>query len=610
MNKFYRKKKKLNIIIVILAICIIGMTIGYAIFSSQLQITGIVTGSSHFKVYFIDAWVTDPSKGTVTINTTEGSDRVKYNVTLNYPGDKCLVGTKIKNESSFRVKLNDFAITAINSTPDIIFDYIPLDTTNEKLDVNGICDYRFTIEWDANSTNTNPGPVTFEIGLEYEQDPEDPIQDPAPSHNHGEGEIYTARFNPNGGTVSQSAMQITYGKKYGEMPTPQRQEYTFLGWYTKLENGSLITKDTIVDTDKDITLYAIWNWDGHNISYIERVEPTCTEDGNIAHYKCLSCNKIYSDSAAENEITTSVKLEALGHDWDDGIETVESTCIQSGTILYTCKRDSSHTKTENSPVSSHNLTNIQRVEPTCTETGNIEYYKCSVCNNKFKDSEAVNEVSNVTLAATGHSLTTIAKVAATCTEDGYNAHYKCSKCTKLFKDASATVQTTLEQEKIAATGHNYVANTRIDDTYHGEKCSKCGDSKNKVKHTYSSSTSKYEESSSYYKTHHYYKCTVCTDQKMEKHSGSQVSQVGSSGHVTSYRCKCGVYYKDSTGVVSHGNWTYTYKTKTQHEKKCPTCGYAPYENHNTSNPCMADGAPVYNKVCSRCGYCSKHQKKH
>ena len=94
----------------------------YALFSSQLQITGTVEGSGHFKVYFIEAWVTDQSKGTATINTTEGSDRVTYNVTLNYPGDKCLVGAKIKNESSFRVKLNDFAVNAINGTPDIIFD--------------------------------------------------------------------------------------------------------------------------------------------------------------------------------------------------------------------------------------------------------------------------------------------------------------------------------------------------------------------------------------------------------------------------------------------------------------------------------------------------------
>ena len=57
-------------------------------------------------------------------------------------------------------------------------------------------------------------------------------------------------------------MQITDGKKYGEMPTPQRQEYTFLGWYTKLENGNLVTKDSIVHTNKDITLYAMWSWNG------------------------------------------------------------------------------------------------------------------------------------------------------------------------------------------------------------------------------------------------------------------------------------------------------------------------------------------------------------
>ena len=41
--------------------------------------------------------------------------------------------------------------------------------------------------------------------------------------------------------------------------------------------------------------------------------------------------------------------EALGHDWDEGVVTKEAGYLEDGEILYTCKRDPSHTKTETIP---------------------------------------------------------------------------------------------------------------------------------------------------------------------------------------------------------------------------------------------------------------------
>jgi len=42
---------------------------------------------------------------------------------------------------------------------------------------------------------------------------------------------------------------------------------------------------------------------GHNISYIERVESTCITNGTIAHYHCDRCDKNFSDSLGQNELT-------------------------------------------------------------------------------------------------------------------------------------------------------------------------------------------------------------------------------------------------------------------------------------------------------------------
>ena len=44
---------------------------------------------------------------------------------------------------------------------------------------------------------------------------------------------YTVTFDPNGGTVSTTSKQVTIGQKYGALPTPTREGYTFKGWNGK-----------------------------------------------------------------------------------------------------------------------------------------------------------------------------------------------------------------------------------------------------------------------------------------------------------------------------------------------------------------------------------------
>ena len=169
MKRYFIKRSKINFLVLFLGIIILIMSIGYAIFEEQLNITGLILGSSTFNVYFIDAWVEDASRGTATINTTQGADKVTYNVTLNYPGDKVLIEKKIKNESTVPVKLNDFLITQNDENSDIKISYISLDPNTEVLQENKICDYEFVVEWNENSSNVNPETVTCEISLDYEQ---------------------------------------------------------------------------------------------------------------------------------------------------------------------------------------------------------------------------------------------------------------------------------------------------------------------------------------------------------------------------------------------------------------------------------------------------------
>ncbi|MBC5754048.1 InlB B-repeat-containing protein [Roseburia sp. BX0805] len=69
---------------------------------------------------------------------------------------------------------------------------------------------------------------------------------------------YTVHFDANGGNVATSSVVVTKGKTYGTLPTPARDGYEFLGWYTDASAGTRIKEDSVVSISADQTLYAHW----------------------------------------------------------------------------------------------------------------------------------------------------------------------------------------------------------------------------------------------------------------------------------------------------------------------------------------------------------------
>ena len=82
---------------------------------------------------------------------------------------------------------------------------------------------------------------------------------------------YTVTFNPNAddATVAPTSKLVTFDAAYGELPTPTRENYRFVGWYL---NGVRVTKDTIVKTAADHTLLAGWSRSYYalTINYVDR----------------------------------------------------------------------------------------------------------------------------------------------------------------------------------------------------------------------------------------------------------------------------------------------------------------------------------------------------
>ena len=189
---------------------------------------------------------------------------------------------------------------------------------------------------------------------------------------------------------------------------------------------------------------------GHDPEKVAAKEATYDDVGWIEHYVCKRCGKKFSDSACKNPVT------------DDD-------------ILIPCKK--------------HTLTKIPAKAPSCTETGYKEHYKCKDdscgCGKLFSDKFGLNEisVSSITIPAAGHKLTKIDEKKPTCTETGNNEYWKCNACGKLFSDAqgkneidkASTVKAALGHDCDHLDHHGYKAPTRDND---GSKeyyiCPRCG----------------------------------------------------------------------------------------------------------------------------------------
>ena len=287
----------------------------------------------------------------------------------------------------------------------------------------------------------------------------------------------TAPIEINGGTVTINRFQKNNA---GETIT--------VGKYGTL----IIGNGTDINIKGEVINYGSVLCSKHSIKAVEAKDPTCTEDGNIAHYKCNVCGTLFSDEEGKTEVAyEDVAITALPHSLVK-TDRQEETCTEDGNIeYYTCsvcnklfadeEATTEITLDDTVIPASHSLEHVEGIEATCTEDGNIEYYTCSVCDKLFADEEATTEITlDDTVIPASHSLEHVEGIEATCTEDGNIEYYTCSVCDKLFADEEATTEITLDDTIITAKGHSYdsvvTPPTCTEAGYTTHTCANCGDS--------------------------------------------------------------------------------------------------------------------------------------
>ena len=391
--------------------------------------------------------------------------------------------------------------------------------------------------------------------------------------------------------------------------------------------------------------------EGHHLTFVEEVQPTCEAAGRSGYYKCSACNLKFFDQDGKNPVTdeNDLIIPALEHDWNSGIVTLQPTCTQEGTLVKTCINDPGHTTTETLAALGHSLEKVEGKEATETEEGWRTYYRCTRCTKLFSDSEGKQETSlsevmisrldrqwinpvetkkatcteagemtytdsndpsktmTVEIPALGHSVQEVAAVEATCTTAGNIKYYVCSRCSKLFSDQSCNREIEMKDTVDPAKDHLY-GNGEVTQeptcvtiglkTY---TCSRCKHTRKEIMTALGHDLHLQEgvpETCSSQGYESYYTCSRCDGWFNEREEPVELEDlvIPASGHSWEE-----VVTKEP-GCVENGLKTFTCKHNTSHTytKKIPATGHN-LSKTDAKEPTEDKEGNIEYWTCSNCG---------
>jgi len=95
------------------------------------------------------------------------------------------------------------------------------------------------------------------------------VEDPAPASLVACWHALTVKvtLDANGGTSTVESVLVSYDGPYGTLPTPTRPGYALDSWHYILEDGALVTPETIVSNPDDHTVVASWTNAWYTMTY-------------------------------------------------------------------------------------------------------------------------------------------------------------------------------------------------------------------------------------------------------------------------------------------------------------------------------------------------------
>ena len=251
------------------------------------------------------------------------------------------------------------------------------------------------------------------------------------------------------------------------------------------------------DSAADFTLAKL---DHSSATACPAAAPDCENAGSSLYFRCDYCGKFFGanadgsiNKADQHDSAEDFVLAPLAHKNAVKTDAVAATCTAGGSeAYYTCpdcggffgvNADGSLNSADRraaaqdfaTAATGHDLTKADAQAPTCTESGNSEYFTCATCGKFFSDAEGTNEIAKDSwvIAATGHDLTKTDAQAPTCTESGNSAYYTCAACGKFFSDAEGANEIAKDSWVIASLGHDFTQ--QLSDDAHLRTPASCTD---------------------------------------------------------------------------------------------------------------------------------------
>ncbi len=194
------------------------------------------------------------------------------------------------------------------------------------------------IKW---NTQANGRGVNYEKGSIYTDN------SPITLYAQWENLIRTLTFNPMGGTIGTTTMDVVMLEPFGTLPTPTRSGYQFAGWYyDDSYSGNAIKSTDICSLTGNSTLYARWekltidiekiseyHFDGEYIQLNDntKVEDIILDEGySITHVKLdestgpyiVTGDSIIITSSEDNTVKQEYKVIIMGDVVPDGKITI------------------------------------------------------------------------------------------------------------------------------------------------------------------------------------------------------------------------------------------------------------------------------------------------
>ena len=146
----------------------------------------------------------------------------------------------------------------------------------------------------------------------------------------------------------------------------------------------------------------------HTTTLVPETPKTCTTDGNIEHFKCNVCGDLFADAGGVNSLTEEQVKRPAGHEYGDLVPNQEPTCTQTGMQAHykcsVCNKYFDESKTEKTvaeltiPIdpNAHDFGAwIAEVPATCVATGTKGHKDCNRCNRHYDESG--NEITDLTI---------------------------------------------------------------------------------------------------------------------------------------------------------------------------------------------------------------------